>query len=407
MSSDVPWEVRRLAEIADDWKQTWKPRESTAAIVDHYSIPAFDQGREPSCDRPADIKSNKRVVAKDAVLVSRLNPSTPRIWAPSLKAGRESVCSTEMLVLRPREGVDRSFLHYLCWSPHVSTALLERVSGTTGSHQRVAARDVLSLPVPVPPLSQQRAIAEVLGALDDRIEWCGRAVDLAYELQDAFFAELNAREGVRRRPLGDFVQLNKGVSYTGADITDDRGAPALVNLGNFGRGRAPRWEKLKRYRGPTRPRHHVSQGEVVICATDMTHDRVVLGKALIVPERLGAAAISHHLYAMRIQPDAPLSPWVAVLALSHEPIRRVVASYANGTTVLSLPRDAIERAEVPIPPREQQAAFDSSVAQLQAAIEHCNDQAATLRQLRDILLPKLLSGELRIENPERLLEGVA
>jgi hypothetical protein len=407
MASEAPWDVKQLGEIADDWKQIWKPQDSRSETVDHYSIPAFDKGRMPTHDRPGDIKSNKRVVAPDAVLLSRLNPITPRVWTPSIDPERESVCSTEMLVLRPRSGVDRDYLHYLCRSPHVSLALLERVSGTTGSHQRVSPSDVLSLPVPVPSIAEQKAIAEVLVALDDRIDWCASLGERLYELQDALFTDLTRAPTMQCRPLGEFVSLDKGVSYKGAALTDDRSHPPLINLGVFGLGRAPRWEKLKWYDGKTKPRHHVAFGDVVVCATDMTHDRIVLGKALLVPQGLDGAAISHHLYAVRIQPDAPVSAWLIALMLNHELTRRVVASFANGTTVLSLPRDALARVQVPLVEPQRLAEFDRSVSDLQTRIDAANDEEESLREARDQLLPRLFSRQLVVERPARVLAPVA
>lgn len=320
-------------------------------------------------------------------------------------AMRELAFGQDCKAIIPREGIEPHFLANAVRAR--APEILGMVDSSSHGTGRLATELIQGLRIGLPSIEEQRAIAEVLGALDDRLEWCDAGVDLAYELQDALFAELNARQELPRQPLGDFVQLDKGVSYKGAKVTDDPSALALVNLGNFGRGRAPRWEKLKHYTGQTRPRHHVSPGDVVVCATDMTHDRIVLGKALVVPELLPDAAISHHLYAVRIHPEAPVSPWLVALALSHEPIRRVVASFANGTTVLALPRDAVHRVEIPLPTPEQLAVFDDSVAELHAAIELANSEAATLRRIREALLPRLLSGELRIEDPARVLGAVA
>lgn len=314
--------------------------------------------------------------------------------------------STEFIVLGGLPGVsDPDFVYYVATSPGLRDYAVSRMIGSSG-RQRVSASEIADYELVFPPLPEQRAIAETLGALDDRIEWCTARQRMLYELQDALFGRLYASTD-QFRPLGECIKLDKGVSYKGAGITDDRSARPLINLGNFGRGRAPRWEKLKWYADDTKPRHRVTAGSVVVCATDMTHDRVVLGKALVVPGRLEGAAVSHHLYAVRTTPDSAVSSWLVALALNHEPLRRVVASFANGTTVLSLPRDAVERVQVPVVQPDRLDAFNRAVAATNERIEAAEDEAEVLRSVRNTLLPKLLSGELRIENPQRLLKGVA
>jgi type I restriction enzyme, S subunit len=407
-SEQVRWEEATVGEIADVvgggtpktavgeyWGEDigWL----TPKDLRNYGARYISRGERNITNRGLE-ESAARLLPTGTVLVSSRAPIGYVAIAATAVATNQGFKS---LVLK--QGYVPEFYYYVM---KTKTPEMEAVAGGS-TFKEISGRVMKTIPVPVPPFAEQRAIAEVLGALDDRIEWCDAGVALAYELQDALFAELNAQQELPRQPLGDFTQLDKGVSYKGADVTDDPTALALVNLGNFGRGRAPRWEKLKHYMGQTRPRHHVSPGDVVVCATDMTHDRIVLGKALVVPERLADAAVSHHLYAMRLRPDSPVSPWLVALALSHEPIRRVVASFANGTTVLALPRDAVQRVEVPVPSPKQLEAFDASVVELQAAIESANDEAATLRRIRDTLLPRLLSGEVRIEDPERVLGAVA
>lgn len=383
MGSEAPWEVKALGEIADDWKQTWKPGESESESVDHYSIPAFDQGRQPSQDRPADIKSNKRVVAADAVLLSRLNPSTPRVWAPTLDPERESVCSTEMLVLRPREDVDRGYLHYLCWSPHVSVALLERVSGTTGSHQRVSPRDVLSLPVPVPPVEEQRAIAELLGALDDRIEWCASTSALMLDLSDALWGRAVADEG-QEVLLGDIVSfLNR------------RRIPLSARERAVRQGPFP-------YYGATGVFGYVDDfifdGNYVLVGEDgsVVNDD---GTA-VVQYATGRFWVNNHAHVLESE---RLTAEELFLALR----RTVVTGYVTGAAQPKLSMGRLKQVPLRVPSAAAVDVLREAVSTQFARHRAAAAEAASLRDTRDALLPQLLSGVLRIEDPARVLGAVA
>ena len=80
-------------------------------MFDHFSLPAFDEGRTPKRELGADIKSNKLIVPQNAVLLSKLNPHIPRIWLSDLHRARRSVCSTEFIVACPKINVSREYLY--------------------------------------------------------------------------------------------------------------------------------------------------------------------------------------------------------------------------------------------------------------------------------------------------------
>ena len=137
-------ELVAIADLAVQVKAQTLPSKETSDKVLHYSLPAFDAGRV-AVEEPADsILSNKFVVNKPAVLFSKLNPGTPRIWMIEPDADRLNVASTEFVVLEPRPGVDVGSLWAVCRDPRVSQMLVEYARGTSSSHQRVSPKDILS-----------------------------------------------------------------------------------------------------------------------------------------------------------------------------------------------------------------------------------------------------------------------
>jgi len=135
----------------------------------HFSLPAFDSGRAAVVEPGTAIGSNKFRVPPGAVLVSRLNPRIPRIWAPA-DIPEQAVCSTEFLVLVPKGEVSRTFLHAVCSSPGFCEQMELAATGTTGSRQRMNPADALKIETPFPPmLSEQTAIAAVLSDMDAEI----------------------------------------------------------------------------------------------------------------------------------------------------------------------------------------------------------------------------------------------
>jgi type I restriction enzyme S subunit len=145
------WRVGRVAELSDFSRSSMNPSEFPDETFDHYSLPAFDEGRTPKQELGADIKSNKLVVTPNAVLLSKLNPHIPRIWLPELHKTRRSVCSTEFIVASARPGFSCEFLFSLFTSAAFATTYSTLVTGTTGSHQRIRPESVLQMKNVIPP----------------------------------------------------------------------------------------------------------------------------------------------------------------------------------------------------------------------------------------------------------------
>lgn len=139
-------ELRNVLSIST---KALKPQEHADEIWEHYSIPAFDEKNRPVFEAAAGIKSNKYQIDSDCILISKLNPSTKRIWMPCCSSGN-AVCSTEFIVYRPYMKEYKSFYYAAIDSPRFTDYLLEHVSGSTGSRQRVRPKDTLDYLMPNP-----------------------------------------------------------------------------------------------------------------------------------------------------------------------------------------------------------------------------------------------------------------
>ena len=126
-----------------------KPQEHADEIWEHYSIPAFDEKHRPIFEPASGIKSNKYQIDSGCILISKLNPSTKRIWMPCCSSNN-AVCSTEFIVYRPYLKEYKSFYYAAIDSPGFTDYLLEHVSGSTGSRQRAQPKDTLNYLMPNP-----------------------------------------------------------------------------------------------------------------------------------------------------------------------------------------------------------------------------------------------------------------
>lgn len=163
------WEVKRLGDVAVLHKENVIPNATPDKTFTHFSLPSYDQGKEPVVELGLSIGSNKFRVISGAVLISKLNPRIPRIWVP-LVIPEDSVASTEFLVLTPKECITRNYLYVLLTSPRLQEQMELAATGTTGSHQRIGPEHVLKLVLHVPnAISEQQAIATILSDMDAEI----------------------------------------------------------------------------------------------------------------------------------------------------------------------------------------------------------------------------------------------
>lgn len=149
-----------LCEVANIKRNIINPSSLGLTMVDHFSLPAFDEHRLPICQTGVEIKSGKQIIDDVSVLVSRLNPHIPRVWYAVPKTGVLGIASTEFVALVPQNDISAEELWACCNSSSFISELAESVTGTTGSHQRVQAADVLTTEVGDPrSLSPDKRLA--------------------------------------------------------------------------------------------------------------------------------------------------------------------------------------------------------------------------------------------------------
>jgi len=141
--------------------------------------------------------------------------------------------------------------------------------------------------------------------------------------------------------------------------------------------------------------------------TEQGHKRLLIGYAAIVPPVFGEYGIaSHHIYRVRPKPKSELSARYLCHLLNSPKMHDLVSGYANGTTVNMLPLDGIHMPEIVVSSPTIVEAFTDIAMNIERRREELVVESETLAILRDTLLPKLISGELRVEDAERMVEIV-
>lgn len=344
--------------------------------------------------------------------------------------------------LRPPTTCDARFIAYSLQTTAVKEWLVQNSTGSTMASLNQAT--IGRLPIALPARYEQTKVADLLEALDDRItllrETNATLEAIAQALFKSWFVDFDPvrAKAEGRQPegmdattaalfpdsfeeselglvpkgwaevrLGQLCTFQKGCSYKGDGLSDDQGA-YMFNLGCFNAPRVYAFEKVKRYTGDFREKHRVVAGDLIIANTDMTQHRAILGRPLLVPEGMAPGFVSHHVFKAVItqKEDAGIKHFLFFCFLQSS-FRERAVGYATGTTVLALPKDALEQHLIYVPSDELLKTFADCCEPVFSAVKANEEQAQTLTQLRDTLLPRLISGQLRLPEAERLVEEMA
>lgn len=149
--NDLPydWRIVTLGEVVTISNKSFNPLKEPEILLEHYSIPAFDEARFPVFELSTSIKSNKFIIDASCFMISKLNPTTKRVWKPYCLT-EDAVCSTEFIVYKAKDQSITDFLYSVIDSGSFSDFMCSHVTGSTGSRQRTTPAETLSYKLILP-----------------------------------------------------------------------------------------------------------------------------------------------------------------------------------------------------------------------------------------------------------------
>ena len=343
----------------------------------------------------ADDLSNVEVSAGD-VLLNITGDSVARCCqAP--KEVLPARVNQHVAIIRPDpDELNPTFLRYFLVSPQMQEQMLT-LAGAGATRNALTKGMIESFDVPKPDITEQRAIASVLGSLDDKIELNRRMNEtleaLAQSLFKSWFVDATQSalpKGWRAGTLGEVAELRTD-RIDATPAKDSERYIALedmpsksIDLSNYQLGSAVN-SSIIRFRkgdilfGSMRPYFH-KVGLASFDGITRTTTFVLRPKQ----NHLRHFALFHFF--------------------SNEVIEFSTTS-SVGTTIPYIKWDALERYQIALPPDTLLEKFETAVAPLVQHIANNGEESRTLAALRDALLPKLLSGELRVPAAAQLVEA--
>lgn len=201
-------------------------------------------------------------------------------------------------------------------------------------------------------------------------------------------------------PLSSFAKFISGYSYKGAELQES--SVAMATIKNFERKGGFKLDGYKEIvpSSKLKPEHYAELFDTLVAHTDLTQNAEVIGNAEPVLSFSGYENIIFSMDVVRVLPDkSTISKFLIAAMLQTQQFKTHCLGYVNGTTVLHLSKKALPEYSLMLPEDfTVLRPLDEAVSSMYKQIALNIDETAQLTNLRDTLLPRLMSGELDISN---------
>lgn len=413
---DIPldWEVKSVQNIFDIRKESFDPTEIPSdETVQLYSMPAYDEGREPIETEAREVGSKKYNVPEDTILFPKLNIFLKRFWRIEHQHSHAAICSTEYWPLVPKGDVAVNIDYYYYFfnsdlfmsNPKVSLA-----SGTD-SHRRVRQGSFERAKLPVPPLQEQQKIADILTTVDEKMRKTNKLISKNQELKEGLIQDLVLRglgnEDFKKVLIGPReVQIPS--SWSVSSISD---VAEIVNGSTPKRDNPEYWEGDIVWVTPTdvteNDGRYISDSEEYITQKGLESSSATILEpgAVLMTSRatIGETVINR----VPVTTNQGFKSFVCKDEMHNEYLYYFIQSMvdylteiAGGSTFPEISKTDIANIRVPVPPVDEQKKIADIINKpYDKAIEEM-ELKEKLHQLKRGLMQDLLTGKVRVNTTD-------
>jgi type I restriction enzyme S subunit len=304
--------------------------------------------------------------------------------------------------IRPYPSLDSSFLFYSFLKKRKNDEFSGLFTGSTIKH--LPKEKLAKVKVAVPPLAIQRRIVEILSAYDDLIENNQRRIALLEEAARMLYREWFVHF---RFPGHEHVKIIDGLPegwtrrYLGDEVTTQYGHTATASMDvvgpNFLRGMDINKQSFINWSTvPTCPDQGLDFKKYSLEPGDLLVIRMADPGKVAIVEKNVRAVFASYLVRLKINDPSTIPPIYLFMTLADKAYQGFIGSASGGSTRKSASAPLLTNFYFILPPKNLQRLFVDRILPIRELINRLVDQSAVAAQARDLLLPRLMNGEIAV-----------
>ena len=295
--------------------------------------------------------------------------------------GKEMAFNQSCYGIRPKAGIDKDYLYYLL---KTSVEGLKQIShgGVFDTITRDTFKEIF---FEKPPLPEQKAIAEVLSSLDDKIDLLHRQNKTLESLAETLFRQYfieNAQDDWEERPLDKIANYLNGLACQKFPPKNEIDKLPVLKIKELksGFGSDCDWSTTE-----VPNEYFVKCGDVIFSWSASLIVKIWDG---------GNAILNQHLFKVT---SNEFPKWFIYFWTKHHLDKFIAIAETKATTMGHIKRSDLSSSMVKVPDEDSLILIDKEIEPLIAKLENNNLTISQLEKLRDTLLPKLMNGDVRVE----------
>jgi len=314
----------------------------------------------------------------------------------------EAIITWNVMKLIPNKDIIDNY--YLCYLLNSNKPYIKALN-TSSTMPFVSGKALMNVEFEVPDLQTQKKVIKVLKNIEDKIKLDNEINNNLYEFNNKLFEEkiLNnaEKDDWEEYLLSDISKMINGYSYKGNELVEKSNI-GMATIKNFERTGGFKLDGFKDIvPQKCKSDHYVKPFEILVACTDLTQNADIIGNAIMLLNNANYDEIIMSMDLVKLIPITDIiNNYMLYAIVNSKDFKNFALRYKSGTTVLHLNKNCFKEYTIKLPNyntiKDLSKVFEGNYKKISQIV----DENRKLEQLRDTLLPKLMNGEIDLDNIE-------
>ncbi len=383
------WKKVKLGEVCESISETYNAKHSEVVLINTSDV-LNGKVLNHKSEKNINLKGQfKKTFTKNDILYSEIRPQNLRFAYIDFINCENYIISTKLMVIRALPSKINSFyLYQILKSPDIISTLQRIAETRSGTFPQITYNEMAKLEILLPPLAEQERIASILSALDDKIEVNNKINKNLEEQAQALFKDVYDAIEDSYNAISEFLDIRDGTHDspklldTGYSFVTSRNLlPFGVDIKNINKISYEDFIKINE-------RSKVDTGDILLSMIGTTG--LI---SLVIEEEIDFAIKNVGLFKTS---KKPYLKYYIYEFLKSDVVQHLIDSKLAGTTQKYISLGELRKLPIKLPNENTIKEYYEKVSPLYNLIASNLQENEKLASIRDNLLPKLLSGEIRV-----------